>query len=383
MKLFGTKRGGRHCAKKSDRVRQPEQTYQSDLEETPVQARRPRRGLRVLLILLAVVVLLSGGAFALWSAFVQPPPVVRPAFDIDPDEGEIAPPDVQDGREEGDGEIFTILVAGQDNVGTIGLTDTLMLVAIDTGSGAFNVVNIPRDTKVDVDWQTPKINSVFPMTGSIHRLVDEVEKMIGFRPDFHVALNLQAFSELVDTLGGVYFDVPVRMRYDDPHDSPPLHIHLDPGYQMLTGDQAVQLVRFRQNNDGSGYGDLGRVETQQAFLHAVAGELLQIRNVTQIGDYVRIFNEHVDTDLPLGSMIWLATQLMDIDSEDITFHMMPGVVGTYVVLELEEWLEIVNEYLNPFPVPVTEENVRVFAQRGGTAQLVGDGRSLLAPEQSE
>ena len=368
MKLFGTNKGAARRTEKYERAYQPER------ETQPVRRRRRRRrgrARRVLLILLAIIVLLAGGAFALWNVFVQPPPIDRPAFHLSPDD--IAAPETAAGE---DGEIFTILIAGQDNVGTIGLTDTLMVAAVDTRNGAVNVVSIPRDTKVDVNWQTPKINSVFPMTGSIDRLVDEVEKMMGFRPDFYVSLNLRALSELVDTIGGVYFNVPIRMRYDDPHDSPPLHISLDPGYQMLNGNQAVQLVRFRQNNDGSGYGDLGRIATQQAFLQAVARELLQIRNVGRIGDLAGIFFEHVDTDLPLGSMVWLATQLMDIDDEDINFHMMPNVVGNFVVLELEEWLELMNAYFNPFPVLVTEENVRVFVQRGGAAQLTGGGRSL-------
>ncbi|MCL2588431.1 MAG: LCP family protein, partial [Oscillospiraceae bacterium] len=160
-----------------------------------------------------------------------------------------------------DRDVFTVLIAGQDNVGTHGLTDTLMLASVDTANGTVDVVSIPRDTRADVSWQGPKINSVFAMTGgNIYRLMEEVEKLVGFMPDFYVVLDLQAFVELVDVLGGVRLNVPTRMQYSDPYDSPPLHINLEPGYQTLTGEQAMHFVRYR-----SGDGDLGRVRRQQYF----------------------------------------------------------------------------------------------------------------------
>jgi len=366
MKLFGTKRNAAHYAKKRG------------------------KGRKIFLILFTLMLVLGGGVYALMTAFIRPP--VPPDFRQPPRQPPstvISPvPPEQEEPVKAD-RAFTVLIAGQDNVGTIGLTDTLMLATVDSANRSINVVSIPRDTLVDVNWVGRKINSVFAMTGSVHRLVDEVERVVGFRPDFYVTVDLQAFTTLVDVLEGVWFDVPVRMRYDDPYDSPPLHIHLDPGYQLLTGNQAGQLVRFRQNNDGSGYGDFGRIQTQQAFLHAVAAELLQIRNVTRIGELAGIFIDHVDTDMPIGSLIWLATQLMDMDSDNINFLLMPVEEGiwlggvSYVALLLEEWLEMVNAYLNPTPWPVTEENVRVFTRVNGTIQLVGEGLSFSGTEEEE
>ena len=340
-----------------------------------------KRGRKVVILITALVLVIVGAAYAfpLITSFLIRPPDVAP----------FEPPreaPATEGSEEPSSERqrYTIMVAGQDAVGDLGLTDTLMLVSVDI-SGALTVVNIPRDTLVDMPGPNRKINAVFPLTRSIERLMEEVEKLTGFMPDRYVIVTLGAFESLVDTLGGVWFDVPLRMRYDDPAQN--LHIHLDAGYQHLDGAQALQLVRFRKNNDNTGYvdGDIGRIATQQKFLRAVADELLQIRNVTRIGDLAEIFINYVETDMPLRDLIWFATQLMGMDSEEIRFITMPGEYGVlthggdHVVVDLEEWLEVINTYFNPFPVEVGEENVRLFTRRDGSIQLVGDGRSLTPP----
>jgi len=270
-----------------------------------------------------------------------------------------------------DRDIFTVLIAGQDNVGTHGLTDTLMLASIDSANGTMDVVSIPRDTRADVSWQGPKINTVFAMTGgSIYRLMEEVEKLVGFMPDFYVVLNLQAFMELVDVLGGVELNVPFPMQYSDPYDSPPLHINLEPGHQTLTGEQAMHFVRYRTSD-----GDLGRVQRQQCFLRAVASESLRIRNVPRIPALAGIFAEQVDTNLPLSGMIYLAQQMMG--GENLNFHTMPTEeFGFDLAPVLDPWLEIINRHLNPYPVPVTLENLRLYTRINGTIQLTGGGLSL-------
>ncbi|MCL2843336.1 MAG: LCP family protein [Oscillospiraceae bacterium] len=271
-----------------------------------------------------------------------------------------------------DRDIFTVLIAGQDNVGTHGLTDTLMLVSVDSGSGAVNIVSIPRDTRADVSWQGPKINSVFAMTGgSIDRLMEEVEKLVGFMPDFYAVLNLQAFVELVDVLGGVRLNVPIPMQYSDPYDNPPLYINLEPGYQTLTGAEAMHFVRYRTS-----VGDLGRVQNQQHFLQAVAGEALRVRNVTRMPALMGIFGEHVDTDLPFSSMAYVAQRMMRA-GENVTTHTMPTEpFGPDLVPLLNPWLEIINSYLNPYPTSVTLENLRLYTRINGTVQLAGGGLPL-------
>jgi len=308
--------------------------------------RRRRRRRRALMATVIVLLAVFGGLYA-FIAFFLGPPVDRGAF--------------------------TVLIAGQDNVGAHGLTDTLMLASIDPENGTMDVVSIPRDTRADVSWQGPKINTVFAMMGgSIYHLMEEVEKLVGFMPDFYVVLDLQAFVELVDILGGVRLNVPFRMQYSDPYDSPPLHINLEPGYQTLSGTQAMHFIRYRTAD-----GDLGRVQRQQHFLRAVATESLRVRNVPRVPALMGVFGEHVDTNLPLSGMIYLAQQMMGMGSENLNFHTMPTEdFGFDLVPILDPWLEMINSYLNPYPVPVALENLRLYTRINGTIQLAGSGLSL-------
>ena len=73
--------------------------------------------------------------------------------------------------------------------------------------------------------------------------------------DFTVTVDLDGFAALVNAIGGVDFEVPISMNYDDPYQD--LHIHFSAGMQHLSGAEALKVVRFRHNNDGSGYGSAG------------------------------------------------------------------------------------------------------------------------------
>ena len=62
------------------------------------------------------------------------------------------------------------------------------------------------------------------------------------------------------------------MNYDDPYQD--LYIHYEEGMQHLSGQQALEVCRFRHNNDNTGYNDTGRMETQRGVLTAIAKKML-------------------------------------------------------------------------------------------------------------
>ena len=154
--------------------------------------------------------------------------------------------------------------------------------------------------------------------------MSEVSRLLGIPVDHYITVDLRAFVELVDAIGGVDFEIPVLMDYDDPEQD--LHIHFDPGLRHLDGAKALQVVRWRQNNDGTGYAtaDIGRIGTQQAFLMAAAKQMLSISNWDKIRTYAEIFQKWVDTDLELANLVWLGEQALTVGSDNITFHTLPG-----------------------------------------------------------
>ena len=227
-------------------------------------------------------------------------------------------------------DYYTVLILGRDTGGG-GNTDTMLLASYDVTNQKANVMSIPRDTMVNVNWDVKKINSVYNMNGGgekgIKALYKEISQLVGFEPDYQVILEWEAVGKIVDAMGGVWFDVPRNMNYDDPYQD--LHIHQEKGYRLLTGDDAMQVLRYRHDNDmryGYPDGDLGRIKTQQAFLTAMVDQLLQIKNVTKINQFIQVFQNNVETDLSFQNILWFAQQaiLGGLSMENVEFVTMPN-----------------------------------------------------------
>jgi|GEM_PF-112657 len=197
----------------------------------------------------------------------------------------------------------------------------------------------------------------------------QITNLCGFEIDCYAVIDINAFASIVDTIGGVTFDVPVNMSYDDPAQN--LSIHLSAGEQTLDGRQALGLVRFRQNNNGIGYGDLGRIETQQAFLKAAARQVLSLGNIPNIAAIIEILTQSTTTDLSASNISFFARQFLKCSGDDINFYTAPTVgvsVGgaSYQSLVLSDWLQLVNERLNPTGETVTAANVNILTSDGSS-----------------
>lgn len=254
-------------------------------------------------------------------------------------------------------DFFTILVSGVDDGN--GGSDTIILVAFDAGNGAIHCVSIPRDTGVFINGKTHRINSAYNLDGT-KKLAETVSKLLGIPVDFSVEVNLKGFVELVDTINGVNFNVPINMNYDDP--SQDLFIHVNKGMQHLDGQDALGVVRFRHNNDGSGYGteDLGRIGTQQAFLKAVIQQTLTLSNLDKILHFAEIFQKYVDTDLTPGNLAWFGKAAITIGSDKITFSTLDGEwKSPYYRLDKNAVLALVNSSLNPYKTDRTAGDLSI------------------------
>ncbi len=236
---------------------------------------------------------------------------------------------------------YTVLVSGSDDGN--GNSDTNILVAVDTEGGAIYGVSIPRDTKAEWDGKAHKINAAFA-SGGMEKMAEVVSDQLGIPVDYTVTVNLRAFVALVDAIGGVDFYVPMDMDYEDPYQD--LYIHIPEGMQHLNGEDALKVVRFR-----SGYAsqDIGRMETQQKFLKAVAKQTLKLSNLDKIDDFMKIFKQYVKTDLEVSELAWLGKEAIAIGTDNIAFSTLPGEwKSPYIHLSPDETLALVNEHLNPY-----------------------------------
>ena len=335
------------------------------------RAVRYKKHLTTLQVFLSIVLILLTACVAVKAFFLKAPEQKvdelpsQPSSTGDPQlsEEEQAAQEALRSHLERKGGFYTILVSGSDDGN--GNSDTNILVAVDTVNGYVYGVSIPRDSKAVWDGKSHKINAAFGK-GGMTKLAEVVSDQLGIPVDYTVSVDLTGFEALVDAIGGVNFDVPINMDYDDPIQN--LSIHFKKGVQYLNGADAMRVVRFRHNNDGTGYGteDIGRIGTQQAFLKAVAKQLLQIGNVKNIPALVDIFYTYVKTDLTTGNLVWLGNEALNIGTENIHFATLPGDGSGYYnkqsvyVLDAQATCDLVNEALNPYNEALTLEDMDIL-----------------------
>jgi len=267
---------------------------------------------------------------------------------------------------------WTFLIVGINN-GTN--ANTIIVASYCANTHEAHLISIPRDVPVNATRNGRKFASSYMigarnggMTGGMAQMRTDVQSVIGFVPDFYVLFNYEMFATVIDAVGGIYIDVPIRMRYDDPIDR--LRIDIEPGLQHMDGITALHFSRFRQGNPGFPslpYGDLDRVKNQQEVIRAVIDRLLRVENLNpvRIAEFVGIFNDNVYTSLPYRNMPFFANQLRFIDGVDaLHTHTLPTVGRTvgresYQFLIEAEVVRILNETVNPFYSDLSASDLRI------------------------
>lgn len=319
----------------------------------------------VLLIVLATMFVLK-----MWitpPSLDDPMPTPTPSAQVDETDPGAEEPEEKPASNRKDG-CYTFAVVGEDVYS--GSTDTIMVGRLDTVNGTMNVVSIPRDTLINKGG-AQKINSAYAASknnggNGVDGILKELKKLLGFDIDSYAIVDTVAVAELVDAIGGVEFDVPVNMYYEDPYQG--LSIHIDKGLQTLNGENAVKVLRFRGTYAG---GDIQRIGVQQDFMKALAKQMLSLGNIPNLNKAVQIYEDRVTTNLTTGNVAFYVREFLKLDMDKIQFMTLPGNTnasingGSFVVVDVEEWLAMVNEYLNPFKVDVTEENVSIKTYSNG------------------
>ena len=193
----------------------------------------------------------------------------------------------------------------------------------------------------------------------MERLAARLKDLLGFPVDGYVLVDLEAFQKTVDLVGGVEFDVPMDMNYEDPSQN--LYIHLQKGLQTLDGEQAMGLVRFRK---GYATQDIQRTQTQQQFLKALAKQCLSVSSLTKLREFADIFSQYVTTNLTTGNMVWFGKELLSCDFDNMKTYTAEGegamINGaSYYPLYAGKLLSVVNEAFNPYDTPISAGSLTV------------------------
>lgn len=211
-----------------------------------------------------------------------------------------------------------VLILGVDK--TEGLSDVIMVVRYDEENGKISAMSIPRDTYVEYNGHTRLVNSIYG-AGGVEAVSRVVTELTGFGINYYVQFNVGTFEKLIDLLGGVEFDVPQNMNYDDPVQD--LHIHLKKGLQTLNGHDAEAMVRFR----GYPQADLKRVEVQQDLLKALIKQKVSAKYIAKIPSVYSELKDDIECNMSINDMAIYAKSMLKLDFEnDVYTCTMPTVL---------------------------------------------------------
>ena len=217
------------------------------------------------------------------------------------------------------------------------LTDTIMVASYNPNTQKANLLSIPRDTFTGKNSKkaiaSQKINSLYNINRTPEKTLAAVNELTGLDIKYYVVVKTEALIKLVDAIGGVTFNVPIDMKYDDPTQD--LHIDLKAGEQVLNGDKAEQLLRWRHSNNIKGVGmttypseygndDFGRMRTQRDFIIATLKQTLKPSNIFKIGQILEIAHENVETNVELSVAKDYIPYAVELDTENITSATLPG-----------------------------------------------------------
>ncbi len=236
-----------------------------------------------------------------------------------------------------DGESrFTMIVVGLDRrPGETGLsyrTDTMMLVSLDPQTNSIGVLSIPRDLYVQIPGysQLQRINSAM-VFGETYRagygptlMMQTVQLNFGIRVHDYLAVDFQAFIDIVDAIGGV--TITSERTINDPQ-YPDMYYGYDPFYlpagtHQLDGYNALRYARTRHGDN-----DIYRAERQQQVIFAIRDKIMDFGMVpsliTQAPALWDSWQDNVYTGLSFEQMIQLGLYVKDIPRENIVM----GVVN--------------------------------------------------------
>ena len=223
-------------------------------------------------------------------------------------------------------------------------TDAMMVVSYNPKTNDIHMLSIPRDTRMHIGSRYQKINAAHAI-GSMQGYenmagaegsMEAVMRLTGIPINYYIEFSFYAIESIMDAIGPVHFTIPdlygdgVGMVYDDPVQD--LHINLPPGEYDLTGEQVVQLLRYRKGNvpDGGGVrdgypdGDRGRIKMQQEFLKALTDQKLNASLILKIPAIFKSVSENIKTNLTVTDILKYSRYLANFSSENIHTYTLPG-----------------------------------------------------------
>ena len=244
-----------------------------------------------------------------------------------------------------------VLVLGLDDVVNMDndeekRADAILLISMENATGKVRILNIPRDTWVEMPQNKgeTRLSNVYAVGGA-PLMVRTINQMFDISIHQYVVIDLATFGRIVDAVGGIDLYVEQNMDYDDPEAE--LSIHMRQGYRHLDGKGAEYYLRYRSDD----LGDLGRTQRQQKFVKAFYAKLLRVDTLPKIPAIADIIKQNVTTSAELFDSVHIGNVIRKLSIEPPRTIMLPGDFSrnddTVWIMDRAATDEIIHELFPP------------------------------------
>jgi len=300
------------------------------------QPRPRKRRIRYVRLILLTLALLVAAAMGTAVYYYKSSPTVRDAVQV-----MIAGIDTPEEAFPGQDGVNILLMGhdvDRDRKGRVlhtrGRTDSMILARIDFKDRTVNLLSIPRDTLVRIPGYGGKRRVSYANAyGGPELSCRTVFGFLGVQPDYYVLVGFDGFKRAIDMAGGLEVNVDKRLDYDDNWGK--LHIHLEPGRQVVNGDQAIGFVRYRQSNDGHGDSDFERIKRQQEFFRAAKARLASTQVMFKAPGILDKIRSDCESSLSPSQVACLAKFVRSLPQTAIRTETVPALAGGGVFLRAD------------------------------------------------
>jgi len=229
------------------------------------------------------------------------------------------------GEEEGRINILLLGATGKGNPGQ-NLTDTIMIMSIDTKNKKIGLLSLPRDFYANIPGTRyfTKINSIYQYgitnDQGIEPIKKTVENITDIKIHYFIIVDYGGFKKIIDDIGGI--NVMVERDIYDPRYPGPNYSYetfeLKKGFHLLDGATALKYVRERHNDPE---GDFGRAKRQQQIIQATKNRMFSLKtffNIFALNNLLTTLGDSVKTDIRLEEIESFIALSKKVDTQNIT-----------------------------------------------------------------
>lgn len=230
-----------------------------------------------------------------------------------------------------DGRINILLlgIGGKGHPGQ-NLTDTIMLVSLNTKTNQVALYSIPRDmyVKISDSASQAKINTIYqiglsgakndPASGA-NLIVRTIEDLTTLKINYYAILNFGGFEKIIDTIGGI--NIVSERDIDDPSYPGPGYSYepfkLEKGFHHLDGATALKYARERHNDPE---GDFGRAKRQQQVMQSAKNKIFSagtFLNPIAINNLFDALGNNIITNVTPAEIVSFLELAQKMDTQNI------------------------------------------------------------------